>query len=164
MAIQRKDPTVDTTTTRPTKVSVLSKIGLLAVVMAIVWGIFEMHVIGGFSAAVMESAPMASTTKTMHTAASSHAFPEGQTVPGPAMAKIQGAPAPCGASPFDEGTSMAGHDTCVPSSGPDLPSVSLPGTIPWLHMVTAFTHAPGPKSKGRVPDPPSFIQLSIIRT
>lgn len=175
MAIQRKDPAVRNTQALPAAGSILSKIGWLAVVMAIIGGLLGMHVMGGFHAPTQVTAPTADTAPThaptLHTVTPSHhgyssALPSD---PPAATATViapvhHGGPISCGGSSPDGQVSMGDHDTCVPSFGPGLPIVPLPGILTWAHPGTAFTSAPGPKSRGRVPDPPSLTQLSIIRT
>lgn len=159
----------------PATGSVLSRIGWLAVVMTIIGGLLGMHAMGGFHAPSQVTAPMADTAATpaptLHTVTPSHhgyssALP---SAPAAATATLiapvhQDDPISCGGSSPDGQVAMGGHDTCVPSFGPDLLIVPLPGILTWAHPGTAFTSTPGPKSKGRVPDPPSLTQLSIIRT
>lgn len=161
-----------TTHTPPVVRAVLSKLGWLAVVLAVVGGLLGMHVIGGFQALAMEVVPLASTSTTTsdtHTAAQNHhgfssAFPRDHPVAALAVPAHQGDPMSCSGSPSEGHASMDGHDSCVPSFGPETLVVPLPGILSWAHQGTAFTSTQGPKSKGRVPDPPSLIQLSIIRT
>nr|WP_281069248.1 DUF6153 family protein [Paeniglutamicibacter terrestris] len=170
MTIQRKDLAVSNPHALPPTRSVLSKIGWLAVVLAIIGGLLGMHVIGGVHA--LEPSSVSSTaTATTHTATPNHhgfssALPSASPAATATMAAPahQGDPFSCGGSSPDGQASMGGHDTCIPSFGPDLLVVPLPGMLTWAHPRTAFTSIPGPKSKGRIPDPPSLTQLSIIRT
>ena len=162
-----------TTKTSPGVGSVLSRIGWLAVVLAIVGGLLGMHVIGAVPAMSMEPSEVtstdATTTALMHTAAPRHTMsptspPAGQPAAHMFMPDQQGGPMDCGGSPSEGHASMNGHGTCVPSFGSDILSLPLPGVLTGMQTGTAFTSVPGPKSKGRVPDPPSLTQLSIIRT
>ncbi|MFR0638514.1 hypothetical protein RF641_11135 [Arthrobacter sp. LS16] len=158
-----------TSKTQPVEGSFLFRLGLFAVVVAIIGGLLGMHVVGGIHTASMVPAPMASPSApappTVHAAVSNHASsPHASPVAGHATLEHPGGTPTCGGSPADGHSSVAGHGSCVPSFGPGLPGVPLPGMLAWPHAETAFTSAPGPKSMGRVPDPPSLIQLSINRT
>lgn len=153
--------------------SVLSWVVLFAVVLAIAGGLLGMHVIGGAPATSMEHSEVtstdATTTANMHTAVPGHTVsptsqPAGQQAATMFMPVQQGGPMDCGASPSKGHPSMVGHGTCDPTFGSDILNLPLPGVLTGRQTGTAFTCVPGPKSKGRVPDPPSLSQLSIIRT
>lgn len=162
-----------TTKTRPVVGSFLSRLGFFTAVVAIIGGLLGMHVIAGFHAGSMAPAPIASPSApappTVPNMVSDHASsPHELSVAGPvaghATHEQPGGPVTCGGSPADGHSFMAGHGSCIPSFGPDAMGVPLPGMHTWLHVETPFAIAPGPKSKGRVPDPPSLIQLSVNRT
>ncbi|MCQ9164157.1 hypothetical protein [Arthrobacter sp. STN4] len=148
--------------------------GLLAVVLAIVGGILGMHVIGGAPAGAMTPATVSSAVATAGVSATvsplaahpapSHALPAGDLTVGPAKPGHQGSPVVCGCSPAGCDASMAMHGACVPSFGPAVLSVPLPGTLSHFSTGTAYVLIPGYKSGDRVPDPPSLTQLSISRT
>lgn len=151
----------------------LSRLGLLAVVLTLIGGLFGMHTMDVVHAKAMASASMAHPalvlTPVTEGAATErtttlHSLGQVNLVAGTAMPALQSGPIDCGFSPSDDHASMPGHGTCIPSFGPDFLVLPTPGTLTWIQAPTAFTSAPGPKSMGRVPDPPSLIQLSINRT
>lgn len=152
----------------PSVRSTLSGLGLFAVVTALIAGLLGMHVIGGVNAAAM-AGMSATTMPTPHAAVPKHtgassALSDGQSVPDTLAPAHPGSPMGCGSSPAEGHTSVAGHGTCVLSLGSVFLSLPPQGAMAPVHTGTAFTSAPGPKSRGRIPDPPSPMQLSIIRT
>lgn len=156
--------------------SALPRLGVFAVVVAVVGGILGMHVMGVFQGSVKEPAVWASTVLTTtpgmemgapHGAAFPSVSSTPRTVPAVAAkaAAVQpGHPVHCGGAFSGGQPSMDGQDTCATSLWPAMVELPLPGVLSRRPADTAFTGAPGPKSRGRVPDPPSLIQLSIIRT
>ena len=158
----------------PTAGSLMCWSGLLAVVLAIAGGILGMHVIGGaqtgamtpanVSSAVATAGATATATPVSARPAPSHALPAGDLAVGPAMPSHQGNPVGCGCSAAGCDASMAMHGACVPSFGPAVLSIPLPGTLSHFSTGTAVVVVPGYKSGDRVPDPPSLNQLSISRT
>lgn len=148
--------------------------GLLAVVLAVVGGILGMHVIGSAQAGAMTPATVSSAVATAGVSSTvapmaahpgpSHALPAADLAVGPAMPDHQRSPVVCGCSPSGCAPSMAMHGACVPSFGPAVLSVPLPGILGHLSTGTAFVLISGHKSGDRVPDPPSLTQLSISRT
>ncbi|MBB2997632.1 hypothetical protein E9229_003904 [Paeniglutamicibacter cryotolerans] len=151
----------------------LSRLGLFAVVLALIGGLLGMHTMGIVHAKAMASASMAHPALVLTPAmegtagertTTSHSLGQANLVAGMAKPALHGGPIGCGFSPSDDHASMTGHGTCVPSFGPDFLGLPTPGALTWTQVRTAFTRAPGPKSMGRVPDPPSLIQLSINRT
>lgn len=160
-----------TTKTLSAKGSVLSTMGWLALVLALIGGLLGMHVMGGVHA--LEPAPgagaAATTTPAMHTATPNHqgfssALSDGQPVADTLAPAHPGDPMGCGSSPAEGHTSVDGHGTCILSLGSVFLSLPPQGALAPVHTGTAFTSAPGPKSRGRIPDSPSPMQLSIIRT
>ncbi|GAA3325972.1 DUF6153 family protein [Paeniglutamicibacter sulfureus] len=150
----------------------LSTLGLMAMVLAIVAGLLGMHVLGGIPVTAMESAsmpsPAATTSPTVQATVPNHAastdiLPAAHLVADALLPAPQGMPMGCDGFPSD-GHSMGSHEMCVPAFGPDLPNLPPPRILAWTPTVTAFTSAPGPKSEGRIPDPPSLAELSILRT
>ncbi|MCU6482189.1 DUF6153 family protein [Arthrobacter sp. A2-55] len=162
----------------PSQRSLLYWGGVFAVVIAVVGGILGMHVIGGAQAAPVAPTAMTSTVSTLTPAmpemtsnhpgpspmALSHGLPVADVVVGPAGPGRQGTQALCGCLPAGCGATMAMHGACVPTIGPAVLSVPLPGMVTQVHAGTASLSAPGPSSGDRVPDPPSLNQLSISRT
>ncbi|MCV9996222.1 DUF6153 family protein [Paeniglutamicibacter sp. ZC-3] len=161
-----------TTPAPPARGPVLPPLGLVAMVLAIVAGLLGMHVLGGIQVTAMESAsmpsPASTTSPTVQSTVPNHAATTGILPATPLGADAilpapQGMPMGCGGFPSD-GHSMDSHEICVPAFGPELPNLPPPRILAWTPTVTAFTSAPGPKSGGRIPDPPSLAELSILRT
>lgn len=143
--------------------------GLFAVVLAIVVGILSMHVIVGMPAATMNPTSMSSTVvapaNTAHHASGiAHALPGDGTGGGHVATEPTRTLALCDCMPSGCAASMAMHGGCIPSIGPAVLSVPLPGIHTQLAAPAVFSATPGHKSSGRVPDPPSLNQLSISRT
>ncbi|MCQ9164189.1 DUF6153 family protein [Arthrobacter sp. STN4] len=142
---------------------------LLTVVLAIIAGLLGMHVIGGaqaspLSPASMNSAVAAPAATTQSAAESAHAMPSGDTVAGQGLPSQEGLPAACSCTPSGCDATMAMHGGCVPTFGPTVLSVPLPGIHTQLAAPAVFAATPGHKSVDRAPDPPSLNQLSISRT
>ncbi|KAA0973044.1 DUF6153 family protein [Paeniglutamicibacter gangotriensis] len=144
---------------------VLPTLGLVAMVLAIIAGFLAMHVFGGIPVTAMETAsmpsPAATTSPAVQAMVPNHAASTGIHPATHLVAEESGMG--CGGFPSD-GHVVGGHEMCVPAFGPDLPALLPPRILAWVPTATAFTSAPGPKSVGRIPDPPSLAELSILRT
>ncbi|WP_218714137.1 DUF6153 family protein [Arthrobacter sp. BF1] len=141
---------------------------LVVVVLAIIGGIFGMHVINSMPAGSMTPGGMVSAATSPQVTIQPNdphtGLTEDMTVGGTTALDTTGHELLCGCSPAACPASMDMHQGCVPMFGSAVVSVPLPGTLTYLAPGAAFLAASSYTPAHRSPDPPSLTQLSISRT